>query len=114
MVAPFFQITQIDRVHVLAITFGRHVLAAEPFEMTARHTLMRERRDQMLQSKETRPLWQLRAVRDGRDPPSCPGLAYPVLRWDDPFWKTNGPWICQRKNCRCSIRAYGLDETPMP
>lgn len=71
---------------------------------------MRERRAQMLLNIAYRPLWQLRAVRDGRDPPKCPGLNYPVYQWDDPFWATNGPWVCKRAGCRCAIRAYRLDE----
>lgn len=81
--------------------------------MNDRRALMKERRAQMLLNTFYRPLWQLRACCDGRDPPSCPGLAYPVYRWDDPFWQKNGPWVCRRQGCRCAVRAYRLDETPM-
>lgn len=79
----------------------------------SRRELMIERKEQMLQSVDTRPVWQLRAVRDGRDPLSCPGLTYPVYKWSDPFWDSNGPWVCQQKNCRCSVRNYRADEKPM-
>lgn len=82
-------------------------------EASARRLSMRERRDQMLLNTDSRPLWQLRAVGDGDDPKGCAGLAFPVYRWDDPFWEKNSPWVCRKKNCRCSVRAYRLDETPM-
>ena len=79
----------------------------------SRQGLMRERHSQMLLNIKFRPIWQLRAVRDGRDPPDCPGLTYPVYRWDDVFWKKNGPWVCERVGCRCSVRPYAPDEEPM-
>ena len=79
---------------------------------TDRQALMRERRDQMLLNVNQRPVWQLRAVLDGRDPPECPGISYPVFKWNDPFWVRNGPWVCRRKNCRCSVRPYRADEDP--
>ena len=81
--------------------------------MSDRRALMRERQQQMLLNTDYRPLWQLRAVCDGRDPKGCPGLTCPVYRWDDPFWKKNGPWVCRKKDCRCSVRPYRLDEIPM-
>jgi hypothetical protein len=81
--------------------------------ISTRRAVMLERRDQMLLNIERRPLWQLRAVRDGRDPVDCPGLTCPVLKWDDPFWDAQGPWVCKRADCRCSVRAYGPNEAPM-
>lgn len=78
-----------------------------------RRALMRERREQMLLNTDNRPLWQLRAAGNGRDPKACSGIAFPVYRWDDPFWRKNGPWVCRKKGCLCYVRAYRLDETPM-
>lgn len=80
--------------------------------VTDRQAMMRERRDQMLLNVNQRPVWQLRAVLDGRDPRECAGINYPVFKWDDPFWVRNGPWVCRRENCRCSVRAYRVDEDP--
>jgi len=86
---------------------------ASPNTGADRRALMRERREQMLLSKERRPIWQLRAVGDGRDPKGCPGNGFPAYRWDDPFWAKNGPWACRRSECRCSVRAYQEDEEIM-
>jgi hypothetical protein len=97
-----------------ALHLSSHINISNSGLVGTRHAIMLERRDQMLRNVARRPLWQLRAVRDGRDPEGCPGLTYPVLPWDDSFWDTQGPWICRRPDCRCSVRAYGLEEIPMP
>jgi hypothetical protein len=97
-----------------ALHQSSHINTSNSGVVGARQVIMLERRDQMLLNVVRRPLWQLRAVRDGRDPLDCPGLTYPVFQWNDSFWDTQGPWTCKRPDCRCSVRAYGLEETPIP
>lgn len=79
---------------------------------SVRRQLMRERREQMLLNIKYRPLWQLRAISPG-DLKNCPGKSFPVYRWDDLFWQKNGPWVCRKAVCKCSVRAYRLDDEPM-
>lgn len=72
-----------------------------------------ERIPQLLQNIDFRPLWQFRACGDSRDPPACRKLSGRTERFDAAFWQTQNPSECDRVICRCSIRAYRLDEKPM-
>lgn len=79
------------------------------------HRLMRDdhwarHMPQLLANLENRPLWQFRAVDDGQDPPECKQLSGRVERFDSEFWQSHGPTTCDKVRCRCTIRAYRLDE----
>jgi Phage Mu protein F like protein len=65
---------------------------------------------QLMGNVSARPIWQLRAVCDGRDPEECEKLDGQTARYDDQFWLTNGPTQCEKVYCRCSIRAYSPGE----
>lgn len=72
-----------------------------------------ERMPQLLENTESHPVWQFRTVADGRDPEECADVAGKTERFDSAFWQSNSPANCDRVYCRCTIRAYRIDETPV-
>lgn len=65
---------------------------------------------QLLANTDRRPQWQFRVVGDGRDPAGCVPHHGRIERYDSAFWKANNPANCANPTCRCTIRAYSLDE----
>lgn len=79
------------------------------------HRIMRdahwaEHMPELLAGSDRRPLWQFRDCGDGRDPEACEDLSGTTERFDSAFWQANNPAHCDQVMCRCSIRAYRLDE----
>jgi len=66
------------------------------------------RMPQLLANVDRRPYWQFRTVDDGRDPPACQVHHGRIERFDSEFWRLHNPALCERVDCRCTIRAYGL------
>ena len=79
------------------------------------HRVMRDihwaqRMPQLLANLAYRPLWQFRPAGDAHEHPACKNLSGRVERFDSEFWQTHGPTICDKVRCRCTIRAYGIEE----
>lgn len=70
----------------------------------------RQRMPQLLANVERRPYWQLRTADDGRDNAACQADHGRVERYDSEFWQRRSPAKCRRTDCRCSIRAYSLQD----
>jgi hypothetical protein len=95
------------------VALSRKLVAAEkskPTHRQMRKEMWAHRLPQLQESIERRPYWQFRVVGDSRDPPACKALDGRVERHDSEFWQTNAPWVCRREECRCTVRAYTLDE----
>lgn len=91
----------------------RGLLEARQIEvdaMTERRAHWRDRMPQLLANVDRRPYWQFRTVDDGRDNPACQAEHGRVERYDSEFWRRQNPANCQRNDCRCTIRAYGLQD----
>lgn len=86
------------------------VEAAKPTDKQIRAQMWNERLPQLLAATDRRPYWQFRSVGDSMDPPSCKALSGRVERFDSEFWRTKAPWMCQRLQCRCTVRACTRDE----
>ena len=63
---------------------------------------------QLLENVDRRPYWQFRVVGAMHDPPACKALDGRIERYDSAFWAQHNPAKCLRRECRCTIRAYGL------
>ena len=88
------------RIRMVA-AFGHRILRGDHWA---------RRLPQLMLNISRRPLWSFRIAGDRRDPPECVALAGTTERFDSAFWQANNPAHCDQVMCRCSIRAYGLDE----
>jgi hypothetical protein len=80
------------------------------------HRILRDahwtfRMPQLLANTQRRPLWQFRAAGDSRDPLACKNRTGQVEHFESIFWLNHIPAQCTHVYCRCTIRAYCLDES---
>ena len=75
-----------------------------------RRVAVQQRAAQLIENVGYRPYWQLRAVGDARDWPSCAKATGTIQKWDSQYWRTHGPHQCVRIGCRCALRAYTTAE----
>lgn len=69
---------------------------------------MAGRYNQMMDVSEESPYWEFISVSDFRTTSGCRELNGTILRYDDPFWKTNYP--PRHYNCRSRVRALSISE----
>jgi hypothetical protein len=61
-----------------------------------------QRRKQMLEMTDWRPIWKFKAGFSPETPERCKKLDGKTFKFDDPFWKTGFP-PCGRMECDCSV-----------
>jgi hypothetical protein len=75
-------------------------------DMVQRAHVWSNRLPQMYRRAESRPYWQFRSSGGSREPAECKAINGRTERHDSPFWAQYGPWICERPECGCSVRAF--------
>lgn len=63
----------------------------------------RSRVPQLLEIVDRRPYWQLWSAIDSKDRVECAKLDGRIERYDDAFWTTHAPWLCNHPFCRCTV-----------
>ncbi len=58
---------------------------------------------------DSRPVWRLQPVGDGRTPPECIRESEQAHHWRSAYW-TNKVLPCERLECRCRIAAMTISE----
>lgn len=84
---------------------GRNWRSRVIYETNLNTTYMAGRYEQLMEVRERRPYWQY--IHSGSENPRLQHQAWDgmILRWDDPWWRTNMPtngW-----GCGCRVRALG-------
>lgn len=85
-------------------------MVAAAADMLLHKMAAQERMAQLLENTDCRPYWQLRSAGDAADWPACAKATGRIERWDSRYWQTHGPQQCPRVGCRCTIRAYSLQD----
>lgn len=67
----------------------------------------RSRVPQLLENIDRRPYWQMQSIcGDSKDRADCAQFHGRIERYDDIFWTTHAPWLCDHPFCRCTIKSY--------
>jgi hypothetical protein len=78
--------------------------------MLFRQFMWASRRQEMKQSVQRRPYWQLRTAGGSRTPASCAAEDGRIEIHTHSFWSSRAPWACTRADCRCAVRTYSYQD----